>query len=334
MINILITSSGSRNKIVEYFKKELQGIGSVICCDCSPYAPSLYIADKYYIVPEIHDEHYIECILNICKKEHIQGVVSLIDPELSVLSKHQKVFSDNGIMLFVSDFDAIQTTYDKWLFYEYCLSKNIPTIPTYLSYETFLLDFNKKLICFPVFIKPRFGSCSKGIHKIDNLEDLKTEMQRNSDYIIQKFMSGQEYGIDAYVDLIDCNVISIFIKKKLLMRSGETDKAVSVKKPQLFKLIFDLLNDSGFRGPLDIDVFYENGKYYISEINPRFGGGHPLAYESGCNFFRYMINNMKRHANQDDIGNYKENVYMMKYPEVIITRNLIGFDNIQDGGEK
>ena len=46
-MNILILSSGTRNKIVQYFKKNLAG--KVICTDMSELAPSIYEADAIYI---------------------------------------------------------------------------------------------------------------------------------------------------------------------------------------------------------------------------------------------------------------------------------------------
>ena len=47
-MNILILSSGTRNKIVEYFRKALAGKGKVICTDMSELAPSIYLADKNF----------------------------------------------------------------------------------------------------------------------------------------------------------------------------------------------------------------------------------------------------------------------------------------------
>ena len=52
-MNILILSAGTRNKIVQYFKRELNGEGKVIVTDCSNLAPAIYEADGYYIVPRI-----------------------------------------------------------------------------------------------------------------------------------------------------------------------------------------------------------------------------------------------------------------------------------------
>lgn len=50
-MNILILSAGTRNKVVQYFVKALEGKGKVIATDMSNLAPAIYDADKYYIVP-------------------------------------------------------------------------------------------------------------------------------------------------------------------------------------------------------------------------------------------------------------------------------------------
>ena len=91
-MNILILSSGTRNKVVQYFKKALAGSGRVICTDMSSLAPSLYEADKFYTVPRMTAPGYIDVILDICKKEAIGGVLSLIDPELSLLAENKDKF--------------------------------------------------------------------------------------------------------------------------------------------------------------------------------------------------------------------------------------------------
>ena len=41
MTNILILSAGTRDKVVQYFKKELAGRGKVIATDCSLLAPAI-----------------------------------------------------------------------------------------------------------------------------------------------------------------------------------------------------------------------------------------------------------------------------------------------------
>ena len=95
-MNILILSAGTRNKIVEYFVNTLNGTGKVIATDMSNLAPAIYEADKYYIVPKMTSPDYVDTIIGICKKEKIDGVLSLIDPELSLLAKNEKLFEAIG----------------------------------------------------------------------------------------------------------------------------------------------------------------------------------------------------------------------------------------------
>lgn len=319
MNNILILSSGTRNKIVQYFKKELRGNGKVVCTDCDSLAPSLYEADAYYIVPRITEPTYLDAILEICEKEDINGIFSLIDPELSLLAKNKEMFESKGIMVFVSDYEQVEMCFDKYRFYEFCKKYNFPTIQTYINIETFRHDYKAGRIKFPVFIKPRNGSCSIHIQKIETMKELEFEYNRNENLIVQEFMNGTEYGIDVYVDMISKEIISIFIKKKLLMRAGETDKAVSVINDEMFKQIEKFVKQGNFKGQIDIDMFEKDGEYYFSEVNPRFGGGYPHAYECGCNFPKFMINNIEHVVNRKAQSKYKENVFMMKHLEVLIT---------------
>ena len=131
-------------------------------------------------------------------------------------------------------------------------------------------------------------------------------------------MTGQEYGADAYIDMISGKCTHIFLKKKIKMRAGETDKSVSVKIPELFDQIVSLTETLGFRGMIDIDIFERDGKYLFSEINPRFGGGYPHAYACGVDFASLLVRNLEGLANEPAIGHYAENICMMKYNEVCI----------------
>lgn len=118
-MNILILSAGTRNKIVQYFKKTLEGKGLVIATDCSDIAPALYDADKYYIVPRMIAPEYIDVVLGICKKEGVTGVLSLIDPELSLLAKHIEDFKAIGTTVIGSSYDLCEMSLDKMQMYDW-----------------------------------------------------------------------------------------------------------------------------------------------------------------------------------------------------------------------
>ena len=117
--NILILAAGTRNKIVQYFKRALNGQGTLIATDVNNLAPALYDADKYYIVPRISDPNYIEIVLDICKKEHVVGLFSLIDPELSLLAKNTERFQEVGATVIGSSYELCEMALDKMQMYHW-----------------------------------------------------------------------------------------------------------------------------------------------------------------------------------------------------------------------
>ena len=319
-MNILILSGGTRNKIVQYFRKALAGKGNVIVTDMSPYAPAIYEADRYYLVPRITAPDYIDIILGICRKEQISGVLSLIDPELSMLAANKARFEELGVTIIGSDYALCERALDKMQMYRWCIEHGYACARSYTDKEAFYADVEAGVIDYPVFVKPVRGSASLSISKVYDRDTVELLFTHTDGLMIQEFLNGQEIGADVYIDLISGEVVSIFTKKKLLMRAGETDKSVSFKDEKLFDLISRFVNESGYRGQIDIDIFEINGQYYISEVNPRFGGGYPHAYECGVDHMELIANNLAGKANPVCIGGYEENLVMMKYNDIRMTK--------------
>lgn len=321
IMNILILSSGTRNKIVQYFKENLPKGSSVVCTDMSNLAPSIYEADKFYIVPRMTTPGYIDVILDICTKEKIDGVLSLIDPELSLLAENIERFKAIGTTVIGSSYELCEMSLDKYKMYTWLTDHNYKCAKSYLNKEDFYLDIESGKVSYPVFVKPARGSASIAISKVYDKETLELLFNHSDGLMIQEFLDGQEIGADVYIDMLSHEVVSIFTKKKILMRAGETDKAESFMDNDLFDLIKRFVSEAGYSGQIDIDIFCIDGEYYISEVNPRFGGGYPHAYESGANHMKLIINNLDGISNVCCIGkNYEIGTYMMKYNEVLVRK--------------
>ena len=319
-MNILILSAGTRNKVVQYFKKEISGKGSVVATDCSNLAPAIYDADKYYIVPPMVEDGYLDVILDICKKEKIDAVLTLIDPEISLLAENRDKFKALGTTPIVSDYDKVEMCFDKFKMYEFLVNNGFKTAKSYVDKEAFYADLDAGKITFPVFVKPVKGSASININKVTSKEEVEVLFTLCDNLMIQEFMNGTEYGADCYIDMLSGETVAIFTKQKIKMRAGETDKSVSVKDEKLFELIKKFIRTAGFKGIIDIDIFDVDGGYYISEVNPRFGGGYPHAYECGVNVPKLICENISGRENASEIGSYDEGVYMMKYNELKIMK--------------
>lgn len=319
-MNILILSVGTRNKVVQYFKRTVGAEGKVVVTDASAYAPAIYEADAYYTVPLMSTPGYIDVILDICRREEIHAVLSLIDPELSLLAKHRADFEALGVTVVGSSYELCERALDKMQMYRWLTEHNYDCAKSYVDKEAFYADIEAGRITYPVFVKPVRGSASLAISKVYDRETVELLFAHSDGLMIQEFMDGQEIGADVYIDLLSGEVVSIFTKEKLLMRAGETDKAVSFKDAELFALIERFVNESGWRGQIDIDLFRVDGKYYVAEVNPRFGGGYPHAYECGCDHMTLIQNNIHGVTNTPHIGHYEDGMYMMKYNDVMIRK--------------
>lgn len=317
-MNILILSAGTRDKVVQFFKDELKDEGRVIATDCSNLAPAVFEADKFYLVPRINSPGYMEGILDICRTEGIDAVFSLIDPELSMVAEYSDRFKEIGVTPIVSDKKLVDICFNKYEMAKIFNEHGLTTAKCYLSIEDFRKAKENREIEYPVFVKPICGSASLHINKVSSDTELEGLFSMYEDLMIQEYMDGQEYGADVYIDMLSGKCTSIFIKKKIKMRAGETDKSVSVQFPELFDQISRFVEEVGFRGVIDIDIFEVNGKYYFSEINPRFGGGYPHAHACKVDIVAQIINNLKGNKNPVMIGHYQEGIVMMKYNEIMI----------------
>jgi carbamoyl-phosphate synthase large subunit len=318
-MNILLCSVGRRVKLVEYFKEELNKMsGQVIAVDCDPTAPALYYADIYEVVPRIDHPEYIQHIINLCHKFKVNGVLSLIDPELSLLAHHKKEFENAGIRVIISDKEIVDLCYDKYKTSKFLEEHNLPYIPTYMDTDKLLEDIKNGIVNFPFIVKPKKGSASMGIFKVNRIKELLVLTDQCQEYVIQPFMNGEEFGVDVYRDLITKETTHIFMKRKIRMRAGETDKSIAIIDPALKQVVETLMSVLQFIGPIDIDCFKTEKGYVISEINPRFGGGYLHAHEMGQNFVRNIINNMMGEPNVVNRIDYKEGTTLIKYDHYIV----------------
>ena len=305
-MNILFTCAGRRTYLLKYFKEQLAGAGKIIAADMQLTAPALSVADVKVTVPSVYDENYVYALLEACSVHHVDVLISLNDLELPILAENKKAFEGIGVNVVVSSPDVIDICFDKLKTSRYIESMGLNSPKTYSNLEEAIAALDSGELHFPLVIKPRWGSASIGIEFVDNIEDLRIihalikrktlrgilgeVSQQVDDYIlIQEKITGKEYGLDIINDL-DGNHVSVSVKQKLAMRAGETDKATTVDNPGLYNIGETIGRNLGHVGNLDCDVLEMGGKYYVLELNPRFGGGFPFSYEAGVNLPKAIIN--------------------------------------------
>lgn len=305
-MNILLTSAGRRTYLVYYFKNALGNSGELHASN-SVLTNTLLMADKYVITPNIYDDNYIDFVINYCKENSIKAVIPLFDIDLQVLSNNRDKFTSNGIFLIVSNPEIIKICNDKWVTFNFLSNLGIKTPKTYIDTNSLTNDLNAKLVKYPIIIKPRWGMGSIGIFRAENHDELtvltnklkreifntylKYESTEDIDrcVIYQELIKGDEYGLDVLNDL-DGNLVTIIAKKKLAMRSGETDIA-EIVDAEIFRTIGTKISQ-GLRhiANLDIDCFVnEQNEIFVLELNCRFGGQYPFSHLAGVDFPKQII---------------------------------------------
>lgn len=328
-MNILFTCAGRRNYLINYFKEAIGESGKTVAIDMSLTAPSLVDADVAIQVPAVYADDYIDVVMQIIKDHEIDAIISLNDLELPILSEHKEELEELGIKVLVSSPQVIATSFDKWKTSQFAKEVGLNHPKTYIDLEKVKKDIESGDLNFPLVVKPRWGSGSIGIEFPNNMEELelmyrlvhlkisktilKTASSEDADraVLIQEKIKGNEYGLDVLNDF-DSNYFSTVARRKVNMRSGETDKAISVVDPNLEEIGETIGKSLKHLGNLDCDVFEANGKYYLLELNPRFGGGYPFSHEAGMNGAAIYIEWLKGGTDVKKYANYKPDIMFAK----------------------
>lgn len=306
-MNILFTCAGRRTYLLKYFKDNLSEGDKIIATDMQLSAPALQVADVKIQVPAVYDPKYVDITLDICKEHKVDALISLNDLELPILAAQKGRFEEVGTKVIVSDPEVIDIAFDKFETAKWVESLGMHSPKSFVDLEVCKKALANGEIEFPLFLKPRWGSGSIGLESVDDMEELeiyyrllkkkikKTFLAKanvGDEYIIiQEKLSGEEYGLDVMNDLKG-NYVATSVKKKLAMRAGETDKAITVDIPELREIGKKIGENLKHIGNLDVDIMVrvtkdKNGnlkeEYCVLELNPRFGGGFPFSYEAGVN---------------------------------------------------
>lgn len=315
--NIIITNVGRRGYLVEYIKEIKTFTGKVFVSDCDATASGLYgNNDGHFILPRPVDneELYVQELTKLCKEQLIGIVIPVIDPEIFILSKYRDQMLAEGINVIVSDKRVLDICYDKLQMNAFLSANGFLVAKTYTDFVSFHQDINHGKIQFPVIVKPVYGSGSVETSIVDTLEKVKTLFHEG--LMIQEVLKGTEHGCDVF-NTFEKEPVRCVVKKKISMRSGETDKSITVDNKELQQIGIELGKKLGHVGNLDFDVFETEAGPYIIDINPRFGGGYPATHASGCNHLDLLIRMCNGEKITPDFDSYTKNLLVMKVINVV-----------------
>jgi carbamoyl-phosphate synthase large subunit len=314
-LNVLLTCIGRRVALLEAFRRALVRLrvkGLLYGADSSACAAAWHRADRGLLVPPVQDPAYADELLAACRRHGIGMVIPLLDWELPVLAEARERFAAAGTRLVISSPRVVKICRDKQLTFEFLKSHGFDT-PEVLPYA------KARRGPFPLFIKPQYGSNAKNVHKVENARALALYHEGRGKSVIQEYLKGDEYTVDVYAGLQDGVPRVAVPRKRLSVRGGEVVKARTVRHAGIIEQSLALVKALGeCVGVITIQCFLTpKGRIAFIEINPRFGGGVPLAIEAGADFPRWLIQEHLGRRPRIRSGAWEDGLMMLRYDEAV-----------------
>lgn len=317
-MNVLIIAAGRRTSLVRAFADEVHKRGGqVFAGDVDGLAPALDFADTAIRTRRSDEPGYLAALVATVNMYLISFIVPTIDADLPILAGAREELAALGCLAAISAPSFVTTTLDK---YRTGVAFGAAGIHVPWSWLPPVDDTG--LLPADVFVKPRAGSASQDTFKITR-EQLPAVLELHTDSVVQEVLTGPEITIDALLDL-NGTPIHYVPRARIRILAGESVQGVTLDHdPELevwIERVLGVCSRLGAVGPLTIQAFLTPDGPVLSEINPRFGGGFPLALEAGGAYPGWLLDMAAGEPVAPRLGEYESGVYMTRFHTELYTR--------------
>jgi carbamoyl-phosphate synthase large subunit len=314
VFTILVTSAGRRGALVGLLRRALAAAGQegrVLAADASPLSAAFHLADEGFIVPPHGDPGHVDALLDLCRHHGVRLVIPTHDGELPLLAAARDRFAAAGATVSVSSPEAVEIGRDKARTHAFCLEHGFPTVRQ-AARDVVLAQTDAWR--WPLIAKPREGSASVGVARVTTPEELF--MLEGDDLVVQEIAAGDEYTIDVLA-LRDGRVVCPVPRRRIEVRAGEVAKGVTVRDERLESLARDVAAAlPGAYGAMCVQVFRAGDDVRVVELNMRYCGGFPLAFEAGAQYPAWQIQELcdEQPGLRED---WRDGLVMLRYDEAV-----------------
>jgi carbamoyl-phosphate synthase large subunit len=323
-MTVLLTSAGRRTSLLRAFQEAVRDTGGCVWAgDADPLSPTLQIADEHAVLPLVDDDTYVSTLVDLVDTHDIDLVLSLIDPELQVLATAAPALREAGCHALVSTSSVLDLAADKWETLQYFKDLGIRTPATWLPARSSPSDWPN-----PVFIKPRKGSASTDARAVEKGQ-ASSVLSRLETPLLQEVVDAPEMTVDALFDL-DGTLIHYVPRLRLRTQAGESIQGRTLPDDTIGRWLRRVLRELGrlgARGPVTLQGFCTEPEPTLSEVNPRFGGGFPLARAAGGRYPSWIVQMCNGNAPSPRLGEYTEGLCMTRaYTEWFVEASSLNSD--------
>jgi carbamoyl-phosphate synthase large subunit len=325
----------------------------IVGVDADPMASGLFRADVGYRVPMAHADGYIDRLVEVAVQESVDVIVPGSDTEVAVVARNRETLRNEGdCEVLVSPFDSVEIGRDKWRTYRFMSERD------FLTPETVLDDDAQQLvdrIGFPLVVKPRTGSASRGLFIVTDNDELEYALNRSVDEVVdQEYLvptawrdkdlslsdlqrQVDEYSTETIVDTNGRIVNSLSNWRKM-------DKGVpSVAKVQPHEEIRAaceaVVEHLDVLGPVNLQARVTEDGVAFFELNIRFTGSTAVRCAAGFNGPDTMIRHLVLGESLTPSDLEFENIVEVRYKDEIYVKESVYEEmhkeaRVEGGGQK
>lgn len=302
VVGISSVGSGVGESVVRSLR--LSGLPVRIAGYGDPYAHSAPDCDTFTIVPPVHDDGYVEALMDAAVRDHVALLIPGLDDDVVIVAEQADAFAAEGVVPLVSDVRLVAACRDKGRIdaLEDALSET-GRLTAMTSSPMAARDLvTQGLLHLPMVAKPRRGRGSLGVRVITTVEELdelileaRRASARDSDMVVQELLlpaqgtpargailADAHKGRLRQVEEISIQLIAdrsgepmAWMATCNTLRNGTPVVARPFEDPSVdaaAERLMAHLPSLGWRGPMNVQGRITDDGFRAFEANPRFTG--------------------------------------------------------------
>lgn len=267
----------------------------------------LQMVDKLYQVPRASDPDYVDCLLEVCKKEKVDVVMPFMSAELIPLIDRKQEFEDIGVKVSVSDRNSVEIANNKYRFYAFLKEKGL-AVPKFARIGSAsdlvpaceACGYPDNAVC----VKATELSGSRGIRIIKpgvsrfdllfgekpnsfftTMEELQMTLNERDtmpEMMAMEYLPGEEGSVDLIAE--NGRILYMAYRESNVNLHSIPQAATLTENKEAYEIAEKVIGALGLTGNADLDFKYDaDGHPVLMEINPRIAATMQIFKVGGLN---------------------------------------------------